>query len=468
MDIMKVGPKQYTTVIGSRIVRSASRADTYCIKIKQGDTFESIFKMFEEFAKKNDLVWVFKYDHQGISDTEKARRYKKQLNDFLKVTGLSRSDHLTPGTTVELRLSTYDDQLFEKDSTNPLFPPLKELITDKGLLRETSSRSLEEMQRQDDRYKIAVIDYSSGPKGRSWDWKLATPIQDRTINGLPMVYFSTRPYFDKEHPEWGGDLHGVSGGITKQFPIEERPDITNATHYVFYVAISGKNDYYLSVEFFDYDADMDPDHDGFSNNPNHLAQNWGKETEEEYLQRYDTDFMQKGFEEKLLQGSKGKVDEYEFAKHRYDGYRYREYGVDGPKAQKILIKADPNGGTVLYRIELPVDPRFMKKYYINTGVGDGEINIGPKDLQRVQYVFYVTPKNSVPADKAKRITNYQRLLSLSQYYNDTTAAPDDPNEDSYLGNCELQGAVSEKAFFINDPDNEHADKVIITPIKTPN
>jgi hypothetical protein len=447
----------------ARIQASPHVAGSYTLRARGNDTIDTIFQAFEAFAKQNDLVWVFKYDHSGLTDAERSARYAKQRADFERVAGLAGTP--AAGALVAVPLRAYDPAQYEPDSTNPKFPPLRQKLAGTGLLVETAPRALDDVLDFDESNQIAAIDFSLGPSGRSWDWKLATPLAPAAPAGLPSVAFDTRPYFDNDHPEWGGDIHGVSGGITKQFALDGRPDVTHATHFVYYVAALGADDFFVSVEFFDYDASADPDvkPDGFSNNLNHRERDWANESEAQYLERYDTTFMQAGFEETLMQWSRGLVDEYEYAKHRYDGHRYREFGVDGPKAQKLRILAGAAGAPRLYRVALPFTPEFMSQYYINTGVGDGVINIAPGDLQRIQFVFYVTPKDGLTELQQKPIIEYQRLLSLSQYFNDTTGAPFDPSSADYLGKERVQGAVGNQAYFVSDPGN--VGRLSITPVE---
>jgi hypothetical protein len=446
----------------NRIAPVKGQPNVYRLKASALDSLDSVFRAFECFAKSRYLVWPFEYRADELTEEERAARYAKQRADFAEAAGLAPDAALRPGQVIKLELDAYDAALFEQDSPFPLFKPLRERLGFTGKLVETPAARLRQLLARDARIEVAALDFSLREGGRSWDWKLAKPLVAETVNGLPAVAFDTKPYFDADHPEWGGDLHGVSGGVTKQLAIAERPDTSSATHYVFYVATLGTDDFFVSVEFFDYDRETDIDQDGFSNNPHHVERDWANETEAEYLVRYDRTFMQAGFEKLLLQRSGGLVDEYEFAKHRYDGYRYREFGVDGPKAQKLKILASPDGSPRLYRVALPFTPRFMAKEYINTAVGNGVIDIRPEELQRVQYVFYVTPKEELSRKEAAPITDYQRLRSLRQYYYDATNAPADASSPEYLGKTRVQGAIGEVGRFVRDRLNE--GQLVITPV----
>ncbi|MEP2776249.1 MAG: hypothetical protein ABJQ29_06835 [Luteolibacter sp.] len=448
--------------VHGRMWRSAKNSDLYYTKLRNFDTPESLFELYEDFAKTKNLAWVFKYDHEGISQEEKAQRRAKQLGDFLKAGKLDPFPKAMSNRWMSLPLKTYQDILVEPDSAYVAFRPLKEKLKGTGLLLETTIDSLSSLMAADEAMERVAVDFSLNPGGRSWEWKLAKPMMPREIHGLKMVAFDSKPYFNHEHPERGGDVHGVSGGLTKQFGLHERPDIGSATHYVFYVANTGENDFYISIEFFDYDAALDRDRDGFTNNRNNLARDYATETEEQYLIRYDETFMQKGFEADLLVASGGLVDEYEYLKQRYDSYRYREFAGDGPKAQKLRIEASQNGSPALYRVAIPITADFMQEHYINTAMGDGLVNIGPHDLQRIQYVFYVTEDDDLPIEQTRKISHYKRLLSLREYYYESTTCPADPNDPSYIGKSSAKGAVGEIARFVVDEANR--DRVVITPV----
>lgn len=445
-----------------RMWRSVNNPDLYYVKLQESDSQESLFNLYERFARDNRLAWIYKHDHPGISEEQRASRRAKQFGDFVRAAGLEPFPQEGGNRWMCIPLKSLHPATVEPDSQFTPFPPIRQLLKGTGRLIDAPPRSMTALREHEASRTIAAVDFSLAPGGLSWQWKLANPLQHASIGGLDMVAFDTRPFFNHDQPERGGDVHGVSGGLTKQFALHERPDIRDATHYSFLVANTGEQDFYLSIEFFDYDAALDDDKDGFSNNPNHVERDYSNESQQDYELRYDREFMQAGFESKLMVASGGLVDEYEYAKHRYDSYRYREFAIDGPKAQKLRIPASADGSAALYHVAIPVTPEFMQKHYINTGIGDGLVNIGSHDLQRIQYVIYATEKENQPEDKVRKLSHYKRLLSILEYYHDETACPEDPNAATYPGTTSALGGLGRTARFIKDP--AQLDKLVITPV----
>lgn len=268
----------------------------------------------------------------------------------------------------------------------------------------------------------------------SYAWKNAEQAEVRTIQGKEIVFVNAAPYHTKAT---GGDIHGVVGGLTQAFDWnpKNRPDVQAATHFSYYAFIESGSAY-ISVEFFDHDPGTPGANGGFSSNLNLDAANGGKPGISEV---------------ELLERSGGRVNMKEYLQSRYDGYRWRIYGSDGWKAQKLLV----SGNKRLYRIQIPFDKAFVEKYFINTGFGNNQFDIHPEELERIQFIFYVTEKPGEP------VTHYKRGMTLQEYQEDPTAYTG--TSTGYRFNETVQVGVGTELLFIKDEQN--LGRIVITPIE---
>jgi len=266
----------------------------------------------------------------------------------------------------------------------------------------------------------------------NYAWKNGDP-QVVYIQGKEILFIDAEAYHEEGK---GGDLHGVVGGVTQAFDwqVENRPDISESTHFIFYAYIESGSAY-LSIEFFDYDPDIKGAKNGFASNFNLGIENGGKP----------------GISEKeLLERSNGEVNMEEYKKHRYDGYRWRIFGSDGWKAQKLLI----SGKKQLYRIEVSITKKFVEKYFINTGFGDNKMNIKKGEFERMQFVFYVTEKPGEP------LIPYKRGMVLLEYQKDPTSYGG--KSEGYRCHQTVKIGIGTEATFIKAP--KRTNLITITPI----
>ncbi|MCX5751603.1 MAG: hypothetical protein NT099_08070 [Candidatus Saganbacteria bacterium] len=268
----------------------------------------------------------------------------------------------------------------------------------------------------------------------TYTWKNVDNPPIKVVNGQELLFVEAKPYYE---PGTGGDLHGVVGGLTQTFDfnVANRPDISSATHFVFYAYIESGSAY-ISVEFFDHDPGTPGAKDGFSTTPNLDALHGEKP----------------GItEQQLLERSGGQVNMQEFQQHRYDGYRYRIYGSDGWKAQKLLV----SGHQQLYRIEIPIDKAFVERYFINTGFGNEQWDVNPGEFERLQFVTYVTEKPGEP------VTPYKRGLTLKEYHDDPTAYQGRP--EGYKYQEDVRVGIGTEVTFIQAP--KRTGIITITPVR---
>lgn len=326
-------------------------------------------------------------------------------------------------------------QPIQRKKKTKLFPPMLTLVP-KKLIKREASKNIRELQAKDKTQTIARVGFAQEGKNKySYAWKNGTQARTIMIKGMPITFFAAQPYYC---PKNGGDLHGVVGGLTQAFGwnVHNRPDVSRATHFVYYVYIKNGSAY-ISTEFIDYDPGTRGAQGGFHSEPN--------------LDRAHGCKQDCITDTELRRRSNGAVNMQEYQRSRYDGYRWRIYGSDGWKAQKILISGDNR----LFRIAVPFNRDFVERYFINTGFGDNKFNIQKGELERVQHVIYVTEKPGQP------LTPYKRGMKLIEYKKDPTEYR--RQSLGYRNHESVRIGVGQELLFVSDKKN--TGKIIITPVE---